>query len=209
MEEISYQVLEHQHIFEEKRWFLQCHASTICRLPDGTLGVAWFAGSHEKAPDVAIWFSKKRENGWSDPVKIADREGIPCWNPVLLAQGKLLTLFYKVGNEIPYWQTMAKTSSDSGESWSEERELVPGDFGGRGPVKNKCLVLKDKSILAPASTEQDGWNCFTDRSFDQGKDMDSIRNNSTDSWQRKKFRFDPTDLMAGSRRRASYVDEKQ
>ena len=56
MEEISYQVLEHQHIFEEKRWFLQCHASTICRLPDGTLGVAWFAGSHEKAPDVAIWF---------------------------------------------------------------------------------------------------------------------------------------------------------
>ena len=42
MEEISYQVLEHQHIFEEKRWFLQCHASTICRLPDGTLGVAWF-----------------------------------------------------------------------------------------------------------------------------------------------------------------------
>lgn len=78
MEEISYQVLEHQHIFEEKRWFLQCHASTICRLPDGTLGVAWFAGSHEKAPDVAIWFSKKRENGWSDPVKIADREGIPC-----------------------------------------------------------------------------------------------------------------------------------
>ena len=169
MEEISYQVLEHQHIFEEKRWFLQCHASTICRLPDGTLGVAWFAGSHEKAPDVAIWFSKKRENGWSDPVKIADREGIPCWNPVLLAQGQLLTLFYKVGNEIPYWQTMAKTSSDSGESWSEERELVPGDFGGRGPVKNKCLVLKDKSILAPASTEQDGWNCFTDRSFDQGK----------------------------------------
>ena len=80
-----------------------------------------------------------------------------------------MTLFYKVGNEIPYWQTMAKTSSDSGESWSEERELVPGDFGGRGPVKNKCLVLKDKSILAPASTEQDGWNCFTDRSFDQGK----------------------------------------
>ena len=169
MEEISYQVLEHQHIFAEKHWFIQCHASTICRLPDGTLGVAWFAGSHEKASDVAIWFSKKRETGWSDPVKIADREGIPCWNPVLLAQGEVLTLFYKVGNEIPYWQTMVKTSFDSGESWSEERELVPGDFGGRGPVKNKCLVLKDKSILAPASTEQGGWNCFTDHSFDQGK----------------------------------------
>ena len=104
---------------------------------------------------------------------------------------------------------MAKTSSDSGESWSEERELVPGDFGGRGPVKNKCLVLKDKSILAPASTEQDGWNCFTDRSFDQGKTWIRSETSSTDSWQRKKFRFDPTDLMGGSRRRASYVDEKQ
>lgn len=168
-EEINYQVLEHQHIFESERWFHQCHASTICRLLDGTLCTAWFAGSCEKAPDAAIWFSKRTDKGWSDPVKIADKENIPCWNPVLLAVEDELILFYKVGAEIADWKTMVKRSFDAGNSWSEEAELVPGNVGGRGPVKNKCIILKDNSILAPSSTERDGWKCFTDASFDGGK----------------------------------------
>lgn len=43
--------------------------------------------------------------------------------------------------------------------------------GGRGPVKNKPIVLPDGTIIAPASLETpDGnWNCFTDSSHDQGK----------------------------------------
>lgn len=165
---MKYQVMEHQHIFEPEVWFHQCHASTICRLPDETLGAAWFGGSHEKSPDVAIWFSKKEKRGWSDPVKIADADNIPCWNPVLHSDGSKLTLFYKVGSEIPKWQTMVKESYDSGITWSNEKELVEGDFGGRGPVKNKCIMLHDKSILAPASTEENGWKCFTDKSNDNG-----------------------------------------
>ena len=167
--DVIYQVLEHQHIFTPKRYFRQCHASTICRLPDGSFGVAWFGGSHEKAPDVAIWFSKKTNEGWSEPVKVADDKDIPCWNPVLFAQENQVLLFYKVGQEISRWQTMIKISLDSGETWSEAKELVKGDFGGRGPVKNKCILLADGSILAPASTEGDGWKCFTDHSVDQGK----------------------------------------
>lgn len=154
--DVNYQVLEHQHIFTPKRYFRQCHASTICRLPDGSFGVAWFGGSHEKAPDVAIWFSKKTNEGWSEPVKVADDKDIPCWNPVLFAQENQVLLFYKVGQEISRWQTMIKISLDSGETWSEAKELVKGDFGGRGPVKNKCILLADGSILAPASTEGDG-----------------------------------------------------
>lgn len=166
---MNYQVMEHQHIFASETKFRQCHASTVCILPDKTTGAAWFGGEHEKAPDVAIWFSKRCRGEWSEPVKVADRENVPCWNPVLYAEGEKLFLFYKVGNEIPRWQTMVKESLDSGETWSEERELVPGDFGGRGPVKNKCIRLKDGAILAPASTEENGWECFTDRSVDGGK----------------------------------------
>lgn len=166
---MKYQVMQHQHIFESEKWFRQCHASTICLLPDGSLCAAWFGGSHEKAPDVGVWLAR-RENGlWSEPVCVARRKGIPCWNPVLHVQGERLLLFYKVGKEIPDWQTMVRESRDGGRTFGEEKELVPGDFGGRGPVKNKCLVLQDGTVLAPASTEAGGWVCFTDRSEDGGQ----------------------------------------
>ena len=75
---MRYQIIRHEHIFTPEKWFKQCHASTLCMLPDGTLATAWFGGDHEKAPNVAIWFSKCPKNGkWSDPVKVADRENIP------------------------------------------------------------------------------------------------------------------------------------
>ncbi len=166
---MKYQVIQHQHIFRPEAQFKSCHASTIAFLPDGTIGIAWFGGEYEKAADVAIWFSKSDgRGGWSTPVCIADCEGIPCWNPVLFVDNDRVILFYKVGNEIPRWQTMVKESLDSGATWSEERELVPGDFGGRGPVKNKCIRLHDGTILAPSSTEEGAWDCFTDRSEDGG-----------------------------------------
>ena len=164
-------IIRRRLIFEPGRApFLACHASTIALLPDGSLACAWFGGDHEKAPNVGIWFSRS-ETGeeWTFPVKIADGEGIPCWNPVLLSSGERLILFYKLGNEIPAWRTMVKESADGGITWSEEKELVPGDEGGRGPVKNKCIRLKEGALLAPASTEAGGWNCFTDRSEDGGK----------------------------------------
>ena len=164
---MKYQVIRHEHIFQPEKWFLQCHASTLCILPDGALCAAWFGGDHEKAPNVGIWFSKcPRGGAWSDPVKVADRENIPCWNPVLFAADDRLLLFYKVGKEIPTWQTMVKESFDGGETWSTEKEAVPGDIGGRGPVKNKCITLADGAVLAPASTELNGWNSFADRSED-------------------------------------------
>ena len=85
---MRYQVIRHEHIFTPEKWFKQCHASTLCILSDGTLAAAWFGGDHEKAPNVAIWFSKCPQDGkWSEPVKVADRENIPLWNPVLYADG--------------------------------------------------------------------------------------------------------------------------
>ena len=40
-----------------------------------------------------------------------------------------------------------------GQPADDIRELVPGDIGGRGPVRNKCLTLRDGRVLAPASVE--------------------------------------------------------
>ena len=43
---------------------------------------------------------------------------------------------------------------------------MPGDRGGRGPVKNKVIVLSDGTWLAGASLEPDAWDVFVDRSGD-------------------------------------------
>ena len=167
---MKYQIISHQHLFEPERYFPQCHASTLVFLPHGGLGAAWFGGTCEQADDVGIWFSRRIAQDWSAPVKVAQGNGAPCWNPVLLAEGDRLLLFYKVGKKIPQWQTMVMESADSGLTWSPAREAVKGDFGGRGPVKNKCIRLKSGALLAPASTETAAeWNCFVDRSEDGGQ----------------------------------------
>ena len=64
---------------------------------------------------------------------------------------------------------MYRVSEDNGETFGEEKELVPGDQGGRGPVRNKPIRLKSGRILAPGSTEQGIWKAFVDRSDDDGK----------------------------------------
>jgi predicted neuraminidase len=93
------------------------------------------------------------------------------WNPVLFRTpaGEVM-LFFKVGKTIDTWETWMMTSADEGDTWSAALELVPGDHGGRGPVRNKPIVLSDGTWLAPASDEkQEVWNAFVDVSHDAGK----------------------------------------
>jgi len=167
---MNYYIKCHEHIFEPGAFFLKCHASTIELLPSGDIVAAWFAGSHEGADDVDIWLAVRHNGVWSAPRVVAGRTGIPCWNPVLFYHEGVLSLYYKVGKEIPTWQTMYKQSTDGGHTWSCEKALVPGDIGGRGPVKNKCLHLRNGTILAPSSWESETqWECFADISTDGGK----------------------------------------
>ncbi|WNQ13974.1 sialidase family protein [Paenibacillus aurantius] len=159
-----------EFLFEDERPFASCHASTVITFPNGDLLVAYFAGSREGVPDVAIWCSRKTDGVWSPPYKVADEEGLVHWNPVLFRKrdGQVV-LHYKVGRPIPEWFTRVIVSDDDGKTWSEPAELVPGDrIGGRGPVKNKLIELHDGSWLAPASLEGAGWRVFADLSPDQG-----------------------------------------
>ncbi len=157
-------------VFEDKREFPSCHASTLASAPDGTLLCAWFGGKEEKDPDVAIWLSRFIEGAWSAPMKAAKVNETAHWNPVLFTPGDgKVYLFFKVGPEIPDWQTYWMHSADNGATWSEATELVPGDHGGRGPVRCKPIVLSDGAWLAGASTEKAGWKPFADRSEDGGK----------------------------------------
>ena len=162
-------------IFGDERPFPQCHASTLLRLPDGALLVAWFGGTEEKDDDVGIWTATGRptpngSSGWFDPQEVAKIRPEPHWNPVLFqAPDGTIYLYFKVGKEIERWETWVKTSSDQGQTWSKATELVPGDRGGRGPVRNKPVILSDGTWLAGASHEEGTWTAFTDRSSDQGR----------------------------------------
>jgi predicted neuraminidase len=176
--------VEREFVVRDDPRFAACHASTVLPLPDGPL-VAWFGGSREGAGDVAIWLARRTPDGWSSPTRVAGEDGLPHWNPVLFAPpssdrtggGDEIWLFYKVGRQIPAWRTRVIVSGDGGRSWSAPRELVPGDEGGRGPVKNKPIVLADGGWLAPASVERaDTWDAFADLSYDRGR-----------GWQRGEF----------------------
>ncbi len=147
-----------------------CHATTVLPLPDGTVITAWFGGTKEGTSDVDIWYSRRDENGWSEPKTVCYKKHIPHWNPVLfLRENGEVILYFKVGKNIPPWRTFAAISTDGGRTFGKPFELVSGDrSGGRGPVKNKCIRLSDGRILAPASTELRGWYCFVDTSFDDG-----------------------------------------
>lgn len=163
--------LKRDFVFGDDRPFAQCHASTVLRTTDGKFLVAWFGGTHEKHDDVGIWLSKGEPGNWSAPQEVAKIREDAHWNPVLFRDTSgTITLFFKVGKTIDFWETWFKVSDDDGKTWSEAQELVPGDKGGRGPVRNKPIVLSNGDWIAPASNELNKvWNAFVDRSEDKGK----------------------------------------
>jgi predicted neuraminidase len=163
-------IINKEYVFEEDRPFISCHASTVLKTNDGNVLAAWFGGTKEGADDVAVWLSRRTADGWGYPLKVADEEGVPHWNPVLfMGLNDEVILYYKVGHKISKWHTRFITSNDGGLTWSAPNSLVEGDIGGRGPVKNKPIRLHDGTILAPASIEEHSWDAFVDISYDQGQ----------------------------------------
>jgi predicted neuraminidase len=145
------------------------HASTLSFLPDGGYALACFGGSREGNRDVRIFHTRTDSKRFLPLKMIESSFDEAHWNPVLFSNSDSdLMLFYKVGAEIRSWRTMVRHSKDLGSTYSQPRELVPGDFGGRGPVRNKPVRLSDGSILAPGSLERDEWTAFADRSEDNG-----------------------------------------
>ena len=145
------------------------HASTIVKLNNGDLMAAWFGGSGEGDADVRIWYAIYSDGAWGEASVIPTEDTVAHWNPVLQNCGSYVKLYYKVGMEIADWVTKYVTFTPSGKLISEPKELVAGDTsGGRGPVRNKCIVTNEGVMIAPASTEQGTWRAFFDISEDGG-----------------------------------------
>jgi predicted neuraminidase len=162
-------VLTNEFIYD-KASFPSCHASTIEHTPRG-LVAAWFGGTDEGNSDVGIWVARHDGNKWSAPVEVANgvespAKRYPCWNPVLfqMPDGPLM-LYYKVGPNPREWWGMWIASRDSGKTWTAPQRLPEGILG---PIKNKPVLVGDR-LLAPSSTEHDGWRAHLEWSDDGGK----------------------------------------
>jgi predicted neuraminidase len=147
--------------------FSSAHASTIVELRNGDLLAAWFGGSHENAPDVAIRASRRVAGKWSAPFELVREPNIACWNPVLFhsSDGKLW-LYYKFGPNARTWTGARLVSTDEAHAWSQPSHLPAGLLG---PIKDKPLVLDDGTIVSGTSVESySSWAAWIDRSTDNG-----------------------------------------
>src|SRR5581483_2068524 len=119
-----------------------CHASTIVELKNGDLMAAWFGGSREGAPDVAIWTARRTPAGWSEPRQAVKEPDTAMYNPVLFHNGAgLLWLYYKFGPSPGNWAAGRMSSHNEGATWSAAEHLPAGLYG---PIRAKPLVMPGK-----------------------------------------------------------------
>jgi predicted neuraminidase len=148
--------------------FAASHASTVVELKNCDLMSAWFGGTAEGKPDVAIWGATRTRAKWSALVELAREPDVPCWNPVLFhtRDGKLW-LYYKFGPSPQTWTGARKWSTDEGKTWSPVEHLPAGLLG---PIRAKPLVLQDGTIVSGTSIEAyRSWAAWIERSTDGGK----------------------------------------
>lgn len=153
--------------------FPASHASTIVELKGGDLMAAWFGGTHERAPDVAIWSSRCVGGVWGAPVELEREKDVPSWNPVLFhTKDGRLWLYYKVGPSPGEWSAGRMFSEDEGLTWSKAERLPAGLLG---PIRTKPLVLADGTIVSGSSFEAyKSWAAWVERSRDGGKSWAKI-----------------------------------
>lgn len=163
-------------VFGEERPFAQCHAATLAHASDGGLVVAWFGGTYEGHPDVAIWTARRArptDEGFDRPRIAARIADVAHWNPVLYAipdgaGTEVLALQFKLGARIRTWRSFIACSRDGGRTFEAARPLEIADSEprtGRGAVRNKPIRLRSGDWLAGASVEGwRRWEAYFDRS---------------------------------------------
>ena len=155
------------YIFETAP-FQSCHASTIVETKPGQFLAAWFGGTAEGKPDVAIWGSRLENGQWSAPFEMVREPNIATYNPVLFySKDRTLWMYYKFGEHPSNWSAGRISSKDDGRTWSPVDHLPAGILG---PIKNKPLLLPDGAIVSGTSVESyKAWSSWVERSDDNAK----------------------------------------
>ncbi len=129
---------------------------------------AWFGGTDEGNPDVAIWGARKQNGRWLAPVELVREPKIATYNPVLFrTPDRVLWLYYKFGPSPETWSAGRLFSRDDGRTWSKPEHLPAGLYG---PIRVKPLILPDGTIISGTSVESyRSWATWIERSTDNGK----------------------------------------
>ncbi|MFH1741334.1 MAG: exo-alpha-sialidase, partial [bacterium] len=157
-------LLESELIFEPTKRFPSSHCSDIEVLPSGDLFVVWYAGSVEKATDVAVVCARRHigSQEW-EPGIVIDTPEKSDGNPVLAQpETGLLELYYQVMHGSPKGVTRVGTgwttcdirrivSRDEGRTWSEP-EMIRPEWGYI--TKGALIRLQDDTWLLPLSDER-------------------------------------------------------
>ncbi|OAA63767.1 glycosyl hydrolase [Niveomyces insectorum RCEF 264] len=132
---------------------VQCHASNLLELPNGTLLCAWFGGTQEGLPDVSIYLSRfsPTSGQWTVPVKVSTDLAHSEQNPVLFRDPLTDTLWLfhtaQPGGNQEDAIVVARTSDDEGHTWAPPFVPFPKKKGIF--VRQPLVVLPDGTWVLP------------------------------------------------------------
>jgi len=144
-------------VFEQVPQAAAHHCSTICEAGNHDLICLWYGGTYESADDQALYLSRRApgSRNWSKPKALLRNATMPPGNGVVFRDigNRLCIVWARMEGSRPMrrgggWdrcRLFARTSTDHGETWSEDRPLFDE------PVwcvpRNPPVVLKAGTLL--------------------------------------------------------------
>ncbi|RJP27050.1 MAG: hypothetical protein C4527_14105 [Candidatus Omnitrophota bacterium] len=156
-------IFRSEFINEKNSEWPYAHASTLESLPNGDLLVAWYAGTREKASDVAVLYSRFRSHmpTWTTPEVLVYSPTHSQGNPVLYldVQNRLWLFFVTMygDNDWTTCKIRYRCSDDNGWTWGSP--YVLREEWGWMP-RCRPLPLKNGEIVLPLYDEVNGRSVF-------------------------------------------------
>lgn len=148
-------MFESRFIFEQMPGRPSHHCASMAELPGGELFATWYAGTHEKHPDVAILCARlpAGARAWTASEVLVDIPGRPGGNTVVFHDGERTLLHFYDIIEGEGWRSALlylDRSTDGGRTWEGARlfDDRPGIM-----VRHRPLRLSSGRILLPAYDE--------------------------------------------------------
>jgi len=153
-------------IFDKIPGYPVHHCSSITEAPNGDLLVSWYSGSYESSDDQVLFLSRRPKGSrvWSTPEIIVRSPGKPPGNAILFTDkaGKVWLLWGRMDGKQPmmrgtgwdHCQLFYRTSSDNGETWTEDKPFFHDTMGWL--PRNLTIFAADGSLVVPISDELHG-----------------------------------------------------